>query len=289
LSGNLQNTSNTLQTATYQVVPVTSSTLGSCVGATFTVNVGILPNAAVNNPLSQTVCSGVSFNIVPTHPGDGIIPDNTTYTWTQLPSGIGITGGITATNASVISGTLISSNSIARTATFSVSPTSPGGCAGAAFSVVITVNPFAYVNAMTRIFCDGVPFTITPTHVIDGVIALGTTFSWTATNPTGGLSGASNGTGGSISATLSNPTNQQQTVTYIVTPNTSCGPGSTFTVTVTINPDAQIKFEPLPADDPRRRRPDITKAQTLLNWEPTIPLQDGLKLMIEDFRQRFQK
>jgi UDP-glucuronate decarboxylase len=56
-----------------------------------------------------------------------------------------------------------------------------------------------------------------------------------------------------------------------------------------INPDAQIKFEPLPADDPRRRRPDITKAQTLLNWEPTIPLQDGLKLMIEDFRQRFQK
>ena len=55
-----------------------------------------------------------------------------------------------------------------------------------------------------------------------------------------------------------------------------------------INPDAEIKFEPLPADDPRRRRPDITKAQTLLNWEPTIPLQDGLKLMIEDFRQRFQ-
>ncbi|MCX5983047.1 UDP-glucuronic acid decarboxylase family protein [Anabaena sp. AL93] len=56
-----------------------------------------------------------------------------------------------------------------------------------------------------------------------------------------------------------------------------------------INPDAEIKFEPLPADDPRRRRPDITKAQTLLDWEPTIPLQDGLKLMIEDFRQRFQQ
>ena len=56
-----------------------------------------------------------------------------------------------------------------------------------------------------------------------------------------------------------------------------------------INPDAEIKFEPLPADDPRRRRPDITKAQTLLNWEPTIPLQDGLKVMIEDFRQRFQQ
>ncbi|WP_088243065.1 UDP-glucuronic acid decarboxylase family protein [Calothrix rhizosoleniae] len=53
-----------------------------------------------------------------------------------------------------------------------------------------------------------------------------------------------------------------------------------------INPDAQIQFEPLPSDDPRRRRPDISKAKTLLNWEPTVPLQEGLKLTIEDFRDR---
>jgi UDP-glucuronate decarboxylase len=53
-----------------------------------------------------------------------------------------------------------------------------------------------------------------------------------------------------------------------------------------VNPDAQIKFEPLPSDDPRRRRPDITRAKTWLNWEPSIPLQDGLKLAIEDFRDR---
>jgi UDP-glucuronate decarboxylase len=56
-----------------------------------------------------------------------------------------------------------------------------------------------------------------------------------------------------------------------------------------INPDSEIKFEPLPADDPRRRRPDITKAKTLLNWQPTIPLQEGLKLTIEDFRERVGK
>ena len=53
-----------------------------------------------------------------------------------------------------------------------------------------------------------------------------------------------------------------------------------------INPNAEINFEPLPSDDPRRRRPDITKAKTLLNWEPTVPLQEGLKLTIEDFRSR---
>ncbi len=58
------------------------------------------------------------------------------------------------------------------------------------------------------------------------------------------------------------------------------------TVQNMVNPDVEINFEPLPSDDPRRRRPDITKARTLLNWEPTIPLQEGLKQTIEDFRER---
>jgi UDP-glucuronate decarboxylase len=53
-----------------------------------------------------------------------------------------------------------------------------------------------------------------------------------------------------------------------------------------INPDAEIQFKPLPQDDPRQRQPDITKAKTYLNWEPTIGLEDGLNLTIEDFRQR---
>jgi UDP-glucuronate decarboxylase len=53
-----------------------------------------------------------------------------------------------------------------------------------------------------------------------------------------------------------------------------------------VNPDAEIIFKPLPQDDPQRRRPDITKAKTLLGWQPTIPLQEGLKLTIEDFRNR---
>jgi UDP-glucuronate decarboxylase len=43
---------------------------------------------------------------------------------------------------------------------------------------------------------------------------------------------------------------------------------------------------PLPADDPRQRKPDITKAQTLLNWNPTIPLRQGLEKTVADFRKR---
>lgn len=53
-----------------------------------------------------------------------------------------------------------------------------------------------------------------------------------------------------------------------------------------VNPDSPLKFEPLPQDDPRRRKPDITKAQSWLGWEPTVPLMEGLKLTIEDFRRR---
>lgn len=53
-----------------------------------------------------------------------------------------------------------------------------------------------------------------------------------------------------------------------------------------VNPDAEIIFKPLPQDDPRRRRPDITKAKSLLDWEPTVALQEGLKLTVDDFRAR---
>lgn len=58
------------------------------------------------------------------------------------------------------------------------------------------------------------------------------------------------------------------------------------TVQQMINPDVDIQFKPLPQDDPRRRRPDITKAREWLGWQPTLPLQEGLQETIADFRSR---
>ncbi|NEQ45371.1 MAG: SDR family oxidoreductase [Leptolyngbya sp. SIOISBB] len=60
------------------------------------------------------------------------------------------------------------------------------------------------------------------------------------------------------------------------------------TVQKMVNPDAELKFETLPQDDPKRRKPDITRAKTHLNWEPTIPLQEGLEKTISDFQTRLQ-
>ena len=47
---------------------------------------------------------------------------------------------------------------------------------------------------------------------------------------------------------------------------------------------SQIVFEPLPEDDPKQRRPDISKAKQVLGWEPRVPLEDGLKRTVEYFR-----
>ena len=49
--------------------------------------------------------------------------------------------------------------------------------------------------------------------------------------------------------------------------------------------DSRLEFRPLPADDPRQRRPAIARARELLGWQPTVSLADGLGPTIEYFRR----
>jgi dTDP-glucose 4,6-dehydratase len=49
---------------------------------------------------------------------------------------------------------------------------------------------------------------------------------------------------------------------------------------------SKIVFKPLPQDDPKQRKPDITKAKKLLKWEPVVPLSQGLVKTIEYFRTK---
>ena len=49
--------------------------------------------------------------------------------------------------------------------------------------------------------------------------------------------------------------------------------------------NAGLVSEPLPSDDPRQRKPDITKAQQLLGWEPKVPLSEGLDHTIAYFKE----
>ena len=52
--------------------------------------------------------------------------------------------------------------------------------------------------------------------------------------------------------------------------------------------EVKVTYCPLPKDDPRQRRPDITRAQNLLGWQPTIPLRDGLKRTVGYFAERIK-
>jgi UDP-glucuronate decarboxylase len=46
---------------------------------------------------------------------------------------------------------------------------------------------------------------------------------------------------------------------------------------------SRIEFRPLPQDDPRQRRPDISRARELLHWAPTVTIEDGLSRTIAYF------
>lgn len=52
--------------------------------------------------------------------------------------------------------------------------------------------------------------------------------------------------------------------------------------------DCGFRYLPLPQDDPKQRKPDITRAENLLGWKPAIPLHEGLVKTIDDFKNRVQ-
>jgi dTDP-glucose 4,6-dehydratase len=51
-----------------------------------------------------------------------------------------------------------------------------------------------------------------------------------------------------------------------------------------VGSESGIIFQPLPQDDPKQRKPDITRAKTLLGWEPKVTLREGLALSLDYFK-----
>jgi dTDP-glucose 4,6-dehydratase len=49
---------------------------------------------------------------------------------------------------------------------------------------------------------------------------------------------------------------------------------------------SQIVYRPLPEDDPKQRKPDITRARTLLGWEPKVGLEEGLLRTVDYFKAK---
>jgi UDP-glucuronate decarboxylase len=59
-------------------------------------------------------------------------------------------------------------------------------------------------------------------------------------------------------------------------------------VGLAVGVESKIRFCELPADDPRQRRPDLTRAKQLLGWSPSVPLKDGIRRTVDYFAGRFE-
>ena len=56
-----------------------------------------------------------------------------------------------------------------------------------------------------------------------------------------------------------------------------------------IDTTSKIVYLPLPKDDPKQRKPDITKAKNILGWEPKVDRAEGLKITLDYFRKELWK
>ncbi|MFN5428761.1 MAG: PKD-like domain-containing protein, partial [Bacteroidota bacterium] len=117
-----------------------------------------------------------------------------------------------------------------------------GDCAGLPFTVVVSVNPRAEIGVLSTVICSGSTFEISPTVGFAGnIVPAGTLYSWSLPAYTGSFTGLATGSNAvSISGTVRNTWNSQQTLTYSVTTLSGDCAGLPFTVVVSVNPRAEI-------------------------------------------------
>jgi dTDP-glucose 4,6-dehydratase len=58
------------------------------------------------------------------------------------------------------------------------------------------------------------------------------------------------------------------------------------TIIKLVGSTSKIVYRPLPVDDPKQRRPDITRARTILKWEPKVGLEEGLMKTVDYFKAK---
>ena len=240
ISGTLINNTNVVKTATYTVTP----TSGGNTGAPFTVTVTINPTPSIIS-MVKTVCSGDLFTVKPLNTINGIVPTGTILSWAE-PTATNITGGAAGSGSSV-SGTLMNTSNTTKIATYTVTPTA-NTCVGSTFTVQVTINPTAVItsmNATPNPVSSGAVFTAYPINNTNGIVPIATTYSWQIPVGTGLTGGATASNAVTISGTLINTTNTQQTATYTVTPKSSGCIGIPFTVTAIINPATPASNAPI--------------------------------------------
>jgi gliding motility-associated-like protein len=252
---NISQTLSNITTAPGDLVYTTVPTAAGCAGQAFTITVTVNPIPNATGSTLAAVCSGNTFTY--TSPG---VPAGTVYSWnipTISPSSTGLTGGSAAALQTSISQTLSSSNNIANSAVYTVTPLA-NGCTGSTFQVTVPVNPVPVVGAQNVDVCSGNSFTVSPTSV-----PAGTQYTWPtpATTPFGAVAGATlqSTPVASVSQLLTSSSNVAVQTVYSVIPATATCAGTAFTITVAVNPSTALNSGITP--------PDIC-SNTVFNYTP---------------------
>ena len=211
-------------TATYSVTP----TSGGCTGSSFTFTLTVSGSLSSIPSQSTTACTGVAFSYTPT----GTVPGGTTYAWAVPTLGTGLTGGVSGTGSTRVTGTLTNTTAAAITATYSVTP-SLGFCTGTPFTVTVTINtapatPGTITGSTSICANSSNTFSITP---VGGATSY--TWSlpggWTGTSTTNSISTTANTLGGTVSVTANNTCGSSSAATLAVTINTAPATPGTIT------------------------------------------------------------
>ncbi|MDN5205576.1 PKD domain-containing protein [Fulvivirgaceae bacterium BMA10] len=220
---------------------------GVCTPSTDDVNIQLSDVPIVSaNPITEIICHNNQSNIALSELVG--VPGLVTYDWTVVYSGVsGPAGPGQAFSTDVggprIAETLTTTGSVTGTATYTITATSdaPFNCVSNPIVVVVVVFPEPDVMATDQTICSG---DISNVAITNPNAVPGTTFNWTVQNVTGGITGASAGSGNLIAQQLINPGNTAGVVTYRITPIANGCPGATFDVDVTVNPVPDIISSP---------------------------------------------
>jgi large repetitive protein len=223
------------------VLQVVETTSTGCVGTIVSINITV-NDLPVVNPMTAAVCSGTAIGVILPSTSTNALP-LTSYDITAVvdPALTGTaTTGTGITNVNAIAGDIFTNTTTGPlTVVYTVVPYA-GTCAGAPFTITVTINPAPVVNPMTAAVCSGTAIgVILPATSANG-LAL-TAYDITAVVDPALTGTATTGTGitavNAIAGDIfTNTTTGPLTVVYTVIPYAGTCVGASFTITVTINP-----------------------------------------------------
>jgi len=224
----ISNSGTTSGTVTYIITPVANG----CSGTPVNYSVVINPGPTVTNVITTTTgCGTATASLVPTSNVAGA-----TFAWTSTSSG-GTLSGNTASGTGSINEVITNTGNTSGTVVYSIVP-SANNCSGAAVTYSVVINPLPQVtNSITNTTgCQTALASLSPTSNVAGA-----TFSWTATNTSGTITGFANGTG-TINQTLTNTGTSTGVVVYAITASSAGCSGTSVNYSVTIykNPTISI-------------------------------------------------